>query len=301
MALFEEKYGDKVRTISIADISMELCGGTHLRNTGEIGLFKIVSASSTAAGVRRIEAVTGKAALALLQEYEDFGEEIRQRLKAPGSGEAIKKLDKLIFENRELEKQVQEQKKAGVLKDVDGYIGSAKDIGGVKALTLKFSEADKEAIRNLGDILKAKMKKAVIVIANTQADKAAFLALVTDDLTDRLDASKIVKAVAAVCKGGGGGRRDMAEAGGKDPSKVDEALALYAAITAPVLSVQASDDSLGRWWKERYTLQDYHQRLAHVANSHTAVVQDAGHMLHHDQPQAVAALIENFVTGQAPA
>jgi alanyl-tRNA synthetase len=226
MALFEEKYKAKVRTVTIGDVSMELCGGTHLKNTGEIGLFKVISSASTAAGVRRIEAVTGQASLEMMIEYENFMENVRTKLKATGTADAENKIAKLITEHREMEKEIQNIKKADVLKDVDGYIKNAKEINDVKAVVLKFKGADKESIRSLGDILKQKMKKAVIMIANIQEDKVAFLSVVTDDLTDRFDAAKIVKTVAAVCKGGGGGRRDMAEAGGKDASKTDEALKL---------------------------------------------------------------------------
>jgi alanyl-tRNA synthetase len=226
MAFFEEKYKNNVRTVTIGEVSMELCGGTHLKNTGEIGLFKIVSSTSTAAGIRRIEAKTGDAAFDMFSEYEDFIKKLRSKFKSSEITEIDEKIAKLITENREMEKEIQNLKKADILKDVDGYIKNAKDVNGIKAVTVKFKDAGKEAVRSLGDILKQKMKRAVIVIANIQGGKISFLSVVTDDLTDRLDASKIVKGIAAVCGGGGGGRRDMAEAGGKDPGKADEALAL---------------------------------------------------------------------------
>jgi alanyl-tRNA synthetase len=224
MALFEEKYKARVRTVTVPGVSMELCGGTHLKNTGEIGLFKVMQSSSTASGIRRIEAVTGAASLDLLVMYDDFIKSLKARFKLSETKEIEDRLAKVLAENREMEKEIQNMKKADILKDVDGYIKSAREINGVRGLTLKFKGAAKDAVRSLGDLLKQKMKKAAIVIANVQEEKVSFLAVVTDDLTDRLDASVIVKAVAAVCGGGGGGRRDMAEAGGKEPEKTDEAL-----------------------------------------------------------------------------
>ncbi len=226
MALFEEKYKSKVRTVTIGGVSMELCGGTHLKNTGEIGLFKTVSSYSTAAGVRRIEAATGAAALELLVAYEDFVKNLKTKFKASEIKEVEDKVVKMMSANREMEKEISGLKKADILKDIGGYIKGAKEINGVKAVALKFTGAEKEAVRSLGDMLKQKMKKAAIVIANVSDDKVSFLSVVTADLADKLDASAIVKKIAAVCGGGGGGRRDMAEAGGKEPAKADQALAL---------------------------------------------------------------------------
>jgi alanyl-tRNA synthetase len=205
-------------------VSKELCAGTHLKNTGEIGLFKIISASSTAAGIRRIEAVTGEVSYEMAVENEDFIRYMKEIFKTSVLRELGEKVSRLIKDNKELEKKVGEVKKAGIMKDMDEYIKAAVDVDGVKVITLRFDNVEKEAVRQLGDVLREKVKRSVIVIASVTEGRISFLSMVTDDLTDRLDASKIVKQVAAVCGGGGGGKKNMAEAGGRDVSKIDEAL-----------------------------------------------------------------------------
>jgi alanyl-tRNA synthetase len=224
MALFEEKYKGDVRVVSMGTVSKELCAGTHLKNTGEIGLFKIISASSTAAGIRRIEAVTGEVSYEMAVENEDFIRYMKEIFKTSVLRELGEKVSRLIKDNKELEKKVGEVKKAGIMKDMDEYIKAAVDVDGVKVITLRFDNVEKEAVRQLGDVLREKVKRSVIVIASVTEGRISFLSMVTDDLTDRLDASKIVKQVAAVCGGGGGGKKNMAEAGGRDVSKIDEAL-----------------------------------------------------------------------------
>ncbi len=224
MALFEEKYKGEVRVVSVGDVSKELCAGTHLRNIGEIGLFKIVSSASTAAGIRRIEALTGEASYNMVVENDNFIKELKASFKTTDMNELEEKIKKLMKDYKEMEKKVDGVKKAGMMKNVDDYINSAKEINGVKVITIKFTDVEKDAVRQLGDVLREKVKKAVIVIATINEGKAGFLSMVTDDLTDRFDASKIVKQVAAICGGGGGGKKNMAEAGAKDISKIDEAL-----------------------------------------------------------------------------
>ena len=224
MALFEEKYKEKVRTVSVPDISMELCAGTHTENTGEIGLFKIAATGSVAAGIRRIEAVTGMSALELVAAHDGFIKEMKNKFKASDIKGLNEKINRLVSDYKDKEKEVQQAKRAEILTDAGKYVEKAKKINGINLIALEFNGADKNGVRELGDIIKAKTKNTVAVIANRQKDRVGFLAIVTDDLTDRLDASAILKKVAAVCKGGGGGRKDMAEAGGKDPSKIKEAL-----------------------------------------------------------------------------
>jgi len=226
IALFEEKYGEKVRTVTIGEISMELCGGTHIDSTGEIGIFKIVSSSSVSAGIRRIEAVTGHKALELLTSFNDFIENLKEKFRATDLKELNEKIIKLIDENKELEKKIQQTIKTNVLKNVDEYLKSAREINGVKIINIKLDEVEKDIIRELGDILKHKSKKTIINIANIFKDKVSFLTMLTDDIIDKFDASKIIKAIAGKCGGGGGGRRDMAEAGAKDVTKINEALNL---------------------------------------------------------------------------
>ncbi len=223
MALFDEKYGDKVRTVTVGDISMELCAGTHLSNTGEAGLFKIISSGATAAGVRRIEAVTGMAAIKLFEEQDDFVSEMKELFKASDMAGVMDKAKKQAQDLKNAEKKIEELKRAQVLKNTDNFIASAKDINGIKFIPVKLDNAEKNSIRELADILRRKTKNSVILISNTMEGRVSFLCAVTDDITDRADATKIVKAASAVTGGGGGGRKDMAEAGGKDASKTDMA------------------------------------------------------------------------------
>jgi len=224
MALFDDKYKDKVRMVTVGDVSLELCAGTHISNSGEIGMVKIISYGSTAAGVRRIEAVTGRGAEALFGEYDDFINGLKEQFKVSSIDDIKERLKKLAAENKEMEKSISEYKKADVLKNVESYLDSAAEINGYKFVTVKFADADKKAVRDLGDVLKARVKKGAALIANSTEGKISFLCVVSDDASGKLDAGKIVKEAAAVCGGGGGGRKDMAEAGGKDPSKVDEAI-----------------------------------------------------------------------------
>ncbi|HDT15060.1 MAG TPA: hypothetical protein ENN55_02510, partial [Firmicutes bacterium] len=168
--------------------------------------------------------VTGKAAVKLAKENEVFAEEMKTEFKSRDLKELREKLYKLYTGYKELEKRLADLKKGDMLKNVDEYISKASEINGVKLVALKFQDADKDSIRGLGDVLKEKMSGGVIVIANILSGRVGFLVMVTKDIAGKLDASKIIKGVAAVCGGGGGGRKDMAEAGAKDVTKVDEAL-----------------------------------------------------------------------------
>ena len=224
MALFEEKYGDKVRVISVGQVSKELCAGTHLNNSGEMGLFRIISSGSTAAGIRRIEAVTGEVAYEMALEHEEFVLAMKETFKASELKDLSQKVNTFMADFKTLEKKVGEINKAGILKNVDSYIEKGKDINGIKVITMKFDNVDGKVIRELCDVIKGKVKAAVIFAANISGDKVAFICAVTKDAVDRLDAGKIVKEAAVLCGGGGGGRKDMAEAGGKDITKVDAAI-----------------------------------------------------------------------------
>jgi len=223
MALFDEKYGDTVRTVTVGGVSIELCAGTHLKNTGEAGLFKIISSGATAAGVRRIEAVTGMEALRLFDELDDFALELKDHFKAPDTRAVMEKVRKQTAELKAAEKKIEDMKRAEVMGNAESYLKNALEINGIKFIPIMLESADKNSIRELADLLRKKAKASVILISNTADARVAFLCAVTDDLTARADASKIVKAASAITGGGGGGRRDMAEAGGKDASKLAEA------------------------------------------------------------------------------
>ncbi len=223
MALFGEKYGDTVRVLSMSDFSVELCGGTHVSRTGDIGLFKIVSEGGVAAGVRRIEAVAGEAALRYIGETEKSLQRIAALLKADiGIVEA--KVQALLERARGLEKEV-EQLKARLASSQGGDLAAqAVDIDGIKVLAAKLDGADAKSLRDTVDQLKNKLGHAAVVLAAVDGDKVSLVAGVTKDETRRLKAGDLVNSVARQVGGKGGGRPDLAMAGGKDPAGLDAAL-----------------------------------------------------------------------------
>jgi len=229
MAFFSEKYGDRVRVIDVPGFSIELCGGTHVNRTGDIGLFKVLSESSVASGVRRIEAVTGEGSIAKVNQEEETLKEIASLLKTTDT-ELKNKVLALLDEMKGKEKELSslKSKLAGSL--VEEVLGTKKDVKGVSVVVARTDELDPEGMRQLVDTLKSKLGSGVIVLGSGKPDQVAFVAGVTKDLTGKIKAGDIVKEVAKVTGGGGGGRPDMAQAGGKDASKVDEALGLVAGL-----------------------------------------------------------------------
>ncbi|AME08000.1 alanine--tRNA ligase [Bacillus siamensis] len=225
MALFGEKYGDIVRVVQVGDYSIELCGGCHVTNTAEIGLFKIVSESGIGAGTRRIEAVTGKGAyqemnsqLSLLQHAAD---ELKSNVK-----DVPKRIQSLQAELKEAQRENESLLSKLGNVEAGAILSKVKDIGGVKVLAEKVNAKDMNHLRTMVDDLKAKLGSAVIILGAVQNDKVNLSAGVTKDLIEKgLHAGKMVKQAAEVCGGGGGGRPDMAQAGGKQPEKLEEALA----------------------------------------------------------------------------
>ncbi|AOC91870.1 alanine--tRNA ligase [Bacillus amyloliquefaciens] len=224
MALFGEKYGDIVRVVQVGDYSLELCGGCHVTNTAEIGLFKIVSESGIGAGTRRIEAVTGKGAyqemnsqLSLLQYAAD---ELKSNVK-----DVPKRIQSLQAELKEAQRENESLLSKLGNVEAGAILSKVKDIGGVKVLAEKVNAKDMNHLRTMVDDLKAKLGSAVIILGAVQNDKVNLSAGVTKDLIEKgLHAGKMVKQAAEVCGGGGGGRPDMAQAGGKQPEKLEEAL-----------------------------------------------------------------------------
>lgn len=224
MALFEEKYGDTVRLVAIPELSQELCGGTHVRHTGEIGLVKIMAESSVAAGIRRIEAVCGRAAINAVQEESQKLQAIAQRLKA-GRGEILARLDKLLQHQKELEKQIDAlQGKLAAARTGD-LLDQVRSVDGIPVLALEVEAPDPRRLRDYADKLKDRLKSGIIILGSQAADKAMLITVVTKDLTNRFSADRIVKELAAVVGGRGGGRPDMAQAGGPDKDKIPAALA----------------------------------------------------------------------------
>ncbi|MEE9498211.1 MAG: alanine--tRNA ligase [Nitrospinaceae bacterium] len=231
VALFGEKYGDSVRVVSVPGFSKELCGGTHVSATGNIGFFKIIQETGIASGVRRIEAVTGSQAYERIQKEFDNLSGIRSLIKAQPD-EELKKLQKLIEKNKELEKQVASLKEKMVSGKANGSSleDEVQKIGDVSLLVKKLEGVDARTLRTFIDNAKNQLKSVVVVAGAMDNGKVLLAAGVTKDLTDRYHAGNILKKVAEVVGGKGGGRPDMAQAGGSKPEKLDEALGLVPSL-----------------------------------------------------------------------
>ncbi len=224
LALFGEKYGDTVRVLSLGDFSTELCGGTHVRRTGDIGLFKIVSETGVAAGVRRIEALTGKGALDWLNAGEQSLQRLGRLVKA--SREDLEsKLAQLLERNRKLEKDLTRVKSSIAGSQGDELADKAVDVLGIKVLAATLAGADSKVLRETVDRLKARLGSSVVVLSSVEGDKVRLVAGVSKDQTATLRAGEIIGAVALMVGGRGGGRADMAQAGGNDPAALPAALA----------------------------------------------------------------------------
>ncbi|RCX13787.1 alanyl-tRNA synthetase [Anaerobacterium chartisolvens] len=224
MALFGEKYGDIVRVVSVDSYSTELCGGTHIEGTAQAGLVKILGESGVAAGVRRIEAITGLTAVDYYRQREKMLDEMAAALKSsPQDG--LKKLDALSAELKSSQKEIERLRSKLVSGSIDEVLSKAVDVKGISVITARFDQFDMEALRNTGDMLKEKLVSGVIVLASGYGDKVSFIVSATKDAVARgIHSGNIVREAARVAGGGGGGRPDMAQAGGKDISKINEAL-----------------------------------------------------------------------------
>ncbi|QPB84209.1 alanine--tRNA ligase [Pseudoalteromonas rubra] len=231
MALFGEKYDDEVRVVSIGDYSIELCGGTHVSRAGDIGLFKIVSEGGIAAGVRRIEAVTGAEAIAYVANQEQTLAEIAALVKGDNSS-ALDKVAALIEKAKGLEKQVSQLNDKLASAAGASLLESATDINGIKVLVANVAGTESKALRGMVDDLKNKMGSGVIALGVANGDKVSLIAGVTKDLVGRVKAGDLVNHMAAQVGGKGGGRPDMAQAGGSEPQNLDAALASVSAWLA---------------------------------------------------------------------
>lgn len=223
VALFGEKYAEKVRVISIGNYSKELCGGTHLDYTGEIGLFKITSESSIAAGIRRIEAITGEKAEQYVKILEDEIDEIGRHLHAP-SASVLEKIQKMVSENKQMHIQLKAIRVKSAGSTLDQLIEKAILLDDIKVVVAKVNVQNPGMMRQIGDQLRDKLKSGIGVLFSKLEGKVSILVIVTKDLTDRYHAGKIVGKVAEIVGGRGGGKQNMAMAGGKDSSKIDEAI-----------------------------------------------------------------------------
>ncbi len=225
MALFGEKYGDIVRVVSMGDYSVEFCGGTHLDNTGKIGGCKIISETGIASGVRRVEAVTGSQVISYLNDKIDLIHHTTAILKTIEK-DLPKRAEQVLQENRNLEKEIKALKTSQIADSLEDILASAKDVNGVKLITRKFTDTEMEQLREMSDSIKQNTDSVVMVFATVHADKANLIVSVSEDLVSKgYHAGKIIKEVAKVAGGGGGGKANMAQAGAKDIAKLDAAFA----------------------------------------------------------------------------
>ncbi len=231
LAFFGDKYGDKVRVLKLGDFSTELCGGTHVGRSGDIGLFKIVSEGGIAAGVRRIEAVTGQGALDLVNANEAVLREVAGLVKA-GRDDVAAKVTQLVDRTRSLERELEKLRQKLASGGGRDLLQEAQVVNGIKVLAARLDGADLKALRDTADQLKDKLGSGVVVLGAVEGDKVFLVASVTKDLAGRLKAGELIKPLAELCGGRGGGRADFAQAGGTEPDKVDAALALVPGIVA---------------------------------------------------------------------
>jgi len=222
-ALFDEKYGDTVRVVRVGEVSAELCGGTHVHASGDIGSFKIVSEAGIAAGVRRIEALTGMGALRHARRLEEEQKRIASLVKAEG-GDTVEKVVRLVNRQKELQREIETlQARLNASKSAD-LLAGVREIGGVKALAVKVEIDDPKGLRELADTLKDRLGSGVLAIGAEKDGKATLLVAVTKDLTSRFKAGDLIKGLAPIIGGSGGGKPELAQAGGSMPEKLDEAL-----------------------------------------------------------------------------
>jgi alanyl-tRNA synthetase len=234
MALFGEKYGDRVRVVSVPGFSMELCGGTHVQATGDIGLFAIVAESGVAAGTRRIEAITGTDSLKAFQAQRDIVNSLAQSLNTRPE-ELAAKIAALQEDTRRLARELQQAKMKAAMGGGADQGDEATEVAGIRLVAREVSGVDKDGLRGLVDQHRSRIKSGVVVLASPSDGKVSIVVGVTPDLTKKVPAGQVVKQLAPIVGGGGGGRPDFAEAGGKDPSKIGEMLAAARAVVEKLM------------------------------------------------------------------
>ena len=224
-ALFSEKYGDTVRVVNMGGYSIEFCGGTHLNNTAKVGAFELEGEGSVASGVRRIEAVTGKACLKKMEAEQAVLAEAASKLKVK-PGELGTKIQSNLDEIKELKRIIEQYQAKDAAGEMDRLLAGAKELDGVKVLTAKLTGVDANRLRQMGDLLRDKASNVVAVLSSVNGDKPSFLAVCGKEAVAKgIKAGELVKLVCCCCGGSGGGKPDSAMGGGKDVCKVDESLA----------------------------------------------------------------------------
>ena len=225
MALFGEKYGDEVRVVSMGDFSKELCGGTHVAHTGDIRAFKILAESGVAAGVRRIEAITGDHVIAYYAQLDKELAEIAALLKTTPAG-ITEKIEHLQKQVKELQGENESLKSKAAKEALGDVMDQVKEVSGVKLLATSVENVDMNGLRDLGDQLKEKIGEGVVVLASEKDGKVNLIAMATDAAMQKgAHAGNLIKGIAALVGGGGGGRPNMAQAGGKNPAGIGAAIA----------------------------------------------------------------------------
>ncbi|MDE0637473.1 MAG: alanine--tRNA ligase [Candidatus Poribacteria bacterium] len=226
LAFFGDKYGDVVRVVQAGEYSVELCGGTHVNATGELGYVKLISESSIAAGVRRVEALTGSAAVTTIQDDEALLADVANLLKTPKTG-LSERIEQLLLEQRELEQQNQQLKSQNALSNIGTLVDGATLVEGVKVVASRIDKTDRDSLRQMVDALKNQLKSGVVALASVTGNDAAFIVGVTSDLVKNsgLHAGKLIQAITEIADGRGGGRPELAQGGGKNLGKVDAAIA----------------------------------------------------------------------------
>ncbi|MDA3821149.1 MAG: alanine--tRNA ligase, partial [Bacteroidales bacterium] len=236
MAVFDEKYDDVVRVITVPGISKELCGGTHVSSTGEIGVFKILKEASPGAGVRRIEAVTLKGLLDRFNSHNEIINNLTASMKAEDD-EIIERVETLSKKNRALEKEIDKLKQESVNADLDSLLSSAEEVNGTKIIAQSFKDVDANVLRKLSDDIRSKVQDSIVLFGAQTGDKALLLFAGTKKAVEKgLHCGNIIKEAAQLVGGGGGGRPDMAQAGGKNPEKLEEAISKAQSIAKEMIS-----------------------------------------------------------------
>jgi len=224
MALFDEKYGEKVRVVKMNDFSVELCGGTHIENVGKIGIIKVLSENGIAAGIRRIEAVTGERALEYMERKSEILKDISEIIKC-SEKDIINKLNQINAELKEKDKEIYQLKSKLASGSEEEILKNIKEIKSIRVATAVLKDVDSDSLRNLGDKIKDKIVSGLVVLGSREGDKVQFLAMATKDVIAKgIHCGNIIKEIAKIAGGGGGGRPDMAQAGGKLPEKLNEAI-----------------------------------------------------------------------------